>query len=156
MLCEIPGMLQIRAGFNTLQTCEGGWEESDTSGRTPCRTKRIKGWIFARTSRHEAVWVAKKQSTPILTVFRKISFLTKHEFSWRVSLLLKDVLLHWCLHHSPPLQPPRKDCIHIRQTTAWWWFCDWAWKYYTSIYTWTALQAFSSPFQSSFPRYGSW
>lgn len=43
-------MLKLRELLNTLQTCDGRWEKSYESGRTPCWKKKIEGRLCPTTS----------------------------------------------------------------------------------------------------------
>ena len=77
-------------------------------------------------------------------LLRHWSFLTKLGYSSTVTSMLKDVLLHRRVHHSPPSQPHRKDSINISWATARRWFGDRAQYYATSIRSRTASQPFFS------------
>jgi len=127
MLFEIQGMSKLRERFNSLQMCEGGWEQSYESGRTPDWKKWIKVRLCPRTSRLGMVWVARRPSRRFLRLLQQFILLTKHGSLSTVSLLLEDVLLHWRVNHSPLSRPQRKDSTRISRTTARWWFCDWEW-----------------------------
>jgi len=126
MLFVTHGMLKIRERLNTLQMCEVGWEKSYKSGMAPVWKKYIEVRLFPRPSHLATVRVAEEQSRRLLTLLRNVILLMKHGYLSIVSLLLEDILLHQRLHHSPLLQPQRQESIHIRQTAARWWFCNWA------------------------------
>jgi len=146
-LFEIQGMFRLRERWNTLQTCEEGWEESYKSGRTRFGKNYIKVWLFPRTSQLVKVSAPKRRSRCLITLLRHFILLTKHGSSSTVSLLLEDVVLHQHLHHSPPSRSQWKNSIRISRTAARCWFCDRAQEYSTSIPSWTALRRFSSPFR---------
>jgi len=66
------------------------------------------------------IWGAKNPSRGFLMLWWQFILLMKHGYLSTVFLLLKDILLHWCFHHSPPSPPLGKDSICMSRTTARW------------------------------------
>jgi len=114
-----------------------------------------RGAAFSEDSWLVMVWVGKRPSRRFLTLLRQFILLTNQGSLSTVSLLLKDVLLHRCLHHSPPSRPQSKDSIRISRTIGRWRFCDQARQYSTLIRSFTASQPLSSPIRRWFQRYRS-
>jgi len=155
MLLEIQEMLKLWGRLNTLPTSEGGWEKSYESCKTQFRKKEIEVRLFPKTSQLVMVLVANIQWRRFLTLLGHDILLTKHGYSSTVSLRLCDLLLHWCLHYSPPLQPWRSDISSISWTTSRQWFCNRAQQYPPSIRWWTASPPSSSPFGQCVQPYRS-
>jgi len=118
MLFKMQGMLKLREELNTLQTGEGGREESYESSRTPFWKKYIEVRLFRRTSQLGSLWAAKWPSRRFLTSLSHFILLRKHRSSSMVSLLLEHIHLHRRLQDSPPSQPGRRDIIRIGRTSA--------------------------------------
>ena len=74
MLFDIQGMMKSRERFHTLQMCEGGWEKSYESGRTPCWKKSIEVWLVPRISQLVMVWVSNGLFRRFITLLRYFIF----------------------------------------------------------------------------------
>jgi len=151
----IEWKLKMREQLHTLERCEGGWEKSYQSGRTPFWKTWIEVRLFLRHSPLPTVWVAKEPLRCFLMLLEQFILPMRHGFSRTVSVLLENVILHWHLHHSPLSRTQWRDNIRISQNTARWWFGNRAGKYSNSSHSWNASRPFSSPVQWWFQLYGS-
>jgi len=142
--------------LNTMQMCEGGWEKSYKTGRTPIWNKSIEMRLYPRTSQHAITWVCELLLKHFRILMRHIILVTKPGDSSTVSVLLEDVLLHSHSHPSPPLRSYRNVYIYTSWTTARCHIYDPARLYSMSIHSLTTLWLLLLCFRQWLQPYTSW